>query len=273
MGNESVAKPVGTQVREEDSFDLAAVDAWLKQNVSGLVGTPEVRQLVGGASNLTYLLDYDNRRVVLRRPPVGKKAASAHDMQREFRVQQALRPVFPYVPEMLAYCGDTSIVGSDFYVMEFLDGTVLRAKTAKDEGLDEQTTRAICLSAIDRLVDLHGIDPAAAGLADLGKGDGYVGRQVAGWSKRYGDAHTWNVPSMKKVMRWLDANQPADVATCIIHNDFRIDNLVLDPADLTRVQGVLDWEMATLGDPLMDLGGAMAYWIQADDPGYMQRAR
>jgi aminoglycoside phosphotransferase (APT) family kinase protein len=252
-------------VRDEDAFDVAAVDAWLREREGGLTGLPEVRQFSGGASNLTYLLRYPERDLILRRPPPGAKAASAHDMAREHRVQAALGPVFPYVPEMVGLCQDAAVLGSDFYVMERLDGTILRAHVPPELGLDATATRRLCVSVVERLVDLHAVDPAAAGLADLGRGPGYVRRQVEGWSDRYRAARTRNVPSFERVMRWLADRQPEDVAACVVHNDFRFDNVVLAPGDPQRIVGVLDWEMATIGDPLMDLGGALAYWVQADD--------
>lgn len=260
-------------VRDEDAFDVAAVDAWLGERVPGLAGPPEVRQFSGGASNLTYLLRYPERDLILRRPPPGTKAASAHDMAREHRVQQALKPVFPYVPEMVGLCQDDGVIGGDFYVMERIPGTILRREVPGDLGLDAPAVRRLCESLVDRLVDLHSVDPEAAGLADLGRGPGYVGRQVEGWSRRYRAAKTWNVPSFERVMRWLEANQPDDVAACVIHNDFRLDNVVLAPDDPERIAGVLDWEMATVGDPLMDLGGSLAYWVEAGDDRMMRFLR
>jgi aminoglycoside phosphotransferase (APT) family kinase protein len=260
-------------VREEDAFDAAAVDAWLRPHAPGLTGPPEVRQFSGGASNLTYLLRYPERDLILRRPPPGTKAASAHDMAREYRVQDSLKPVFPYVPEMVGLCQEESVLGSDFYVMERVRGTILRKEIPRDLGLEQAGLRSLCESVIDRLVDLHRVDAGAAGLADLGKGPGYVRRQVEGWSRRYRAAKTWNVPSFERVMGWLDENQPEDVATCVVHNDFRLDNVVLAPDDPQRIVGVLDWEMATIGDPLMDLGGALAYWVQADDDRLMHVLR
>ncbi len=155
-------------------------------------------------------------------------------------------------------------ISPDYYCM---DGTIPRKELPGGVAGDPAATRAMCTSVVDRLCDLHAIDPDAAGLGDLGKGDGYVARQVAGWSRRYRDAKTWNVPSFERVMRWLDAHQPADLATCVIHNDFRLDNVVLAADDPMRVVGVLDWEMATLGDPLADLGYTLIYWAEADDPG------
>jgi aminoglycoside phosphotransferase (APT) family kinase protein len=260
-------------VRDEDSFDVAAVDAWLRPHAPDLTGPPEVHQFSGGASNLTYLLRYPERELILRRPPPGTKAASAHDMAREHRVQESLKPTFPYVPTMIALCQDHGVIGSDFYVMERVPGAILRKEIPRDLGLDGVGLRQLCESFVDRFVDLHQVDPEAAGLADLSKGPGYVRRQVDGWSRRYRAAKTWNVPSFERVMRWLEENQPDDVASCVIHNDFRLDNVVLAPDDPQRIVGVLDWEMATIGDPLMDLGCSLAYWVQADDDRLMHLIR
>lgn len=260
------------QVREEDAFDVGAVTAWLRDHAgdpTGLEGTPEVRQFAGGASNLTYLLRFSTgstdrtRDLILRRPPGGQKAKGAHDMGREYRIQSGLAPVFPHVPAMVAFCEDTSVIGSEFYVMERVEGHIPRRKLGVE--LDEESVRRMCTNALDLLVDLHGVDPTEAGLGELGRGAGYVRRQVTGWSKRYRDARTWNVPSFESVMSWLDEHQPEDRGTCLVHNDFRFDNIVFDSDDPTRPVALLDWEMATLGDPLMDLGGTMAYWVEAGD--------
>lgn len=259
-------------LRNEDSFDAEALQGWLNEHVPGLVGLPEVRQFPGGASNLTYLLTYPDRELILRRPPTGTKAASAHDMGREFTVQQKLRPAFPLVPQVYALCQDSKVIGSDFYVMERLAGIILRSDIPEGMVLSPDQARALSEHAIDVLVDLHAVDPVTTRLANLGKGEGYVQRQVSGWSHRFRAAMTDNVPDFEQVMRWLAENKPEDVAHCVIHNDYRLDNLVLDPNSLDVI-GVLDWEMATLGDPLMDLGCALAYWVQADDDDGMQSAR
>jgi aminoglycoside phosphotransferase (APT) family kinase protein len=261
-------------VRDEDAFDVAAVDAWLRSQPVELppAGPPEVRQFSGGASNLTYLLRYQGLDLVLRRPPAGTKAKSAHDMSREYRIQAGLAPVFPVVPTTVAHCNDQSVIGSEFYVMERIAGIIPRRSRLGIDLTPEQT-RKLCHTVIDTLVELHRVDPATAGLADLGRGDGYVERQVSGWTARYRKAKTWNVPGYERVMDWLEANRPADVGTCVTHNDFRLDNLVLAPDDPHRVVGVLDWELATLGDPLMDLGSALAYWVQADDDRAFRRFR
>jgi aminoglycoside phosphotransferase (APT) family kinase protein len=263
------------EVREEDAFDVAAVTAWLHEHASAVPdGTPLVRQFPGGASNLTYLLSWPVRELILRRPPVGAKAKGAHDMRREFTIQSRLAPVFGYVPEMVAFCDDQDVIGSDFYVMQRLAGTILRRDLPDDLTLSRDRASTLCTNFLDVLVELHSVDPVEAGLADLGRGAGYTARQVAGWSDRYRRARTDNVGDFERVMGWLDQHQPErDVAICVIHNDFRLDNVVLAPDDPLRVIGVLDWEMATLGDPLMDLGGSLAYWIQADDEESFRAAR
>ncbi|MGH3881197.1 MAG: phosphotransferase family protein [Actinophytocola sp.] len=260
-------------VREEDAFDTASVRVWLESNVDGLGELLEVRQFPGGASNLTYLLRYPDRDLILRRPPAGHKAKSAHDMRREFEVQSRLRPVYPYVPNVLALCTDPAVLGSDFYVMERIEGIILRGDLPEGMALTEPDLRALAFRTFDRLIELHQVDAEAAGLADLGKGAGYVERQVRGWSDRFRKARTPDVAENADVMAWLAGNQPGDVRICVIHNDFRFDNVVLDKADTLDVVGVLDWEMATLGDPLMDLAGSLAYWTQADDDEMAQLMR
>ncbi len=260
----------GGPVRPGESLDAAAVTAWLRAFLPDLEGEPEVTQYAGGASNWTYRLRYANHDLILRRPPAGTRAKSAHDMGREFRVQQALKPVFPWVPEMVALCQDESLLGVEFYVMARIPGLIPRARLPAGLRLDAQQARQLCLNWVDKLADLHAVDTQTPGLATLGKGTGYCQRQIAGWSDRYEKARTWNVPSYAGVRAWLNAHTPDDIATCVIHGDWRLDNVVLDPADPTRIIGVLDWEMATLGDPLMDLGNAMAYWVQADD-GFLMR--
>jgi aminoglycoside phosphotransferase (APT) family kinase protein len=194
-------------------------------------------------------------------------------MGREYRIQKALGPVFPVVPEMVAFCDDASVIGCEFYVMRRLDGLILRRNPPRELTLTPDQTRQLCLNVIDTLIALHGVDVESAGLAGFGKGQGYARRQIEGWSDRYRNARSWNVPRFEGVMAWLAAHTPEDVGACVIHNDFRFDNVVLDPDDPTRVVGVLDWEMATLGDPLMDLGNALAYWVQADDDFFIRSLR
>jgi aminoglycoside phosphotransferase (APT) family kinase protein len=248
-----------TPVREEDRFDVARMHQWLQPFI-GVDVLPEVQQFRSGASNLTYLLQYPDRELVLRKPPAGMKAASAHDMKREFLIQSRLQPVYPLVPSMIALCDDQSVMGSDFYVMERVIGDIFRRDVP--EGVTPADVSVMADSLINGLVQLHAVD--ASILAELNKGPGYVQRQVEGWSKRYRNALTDDVPNGEKVMAWLEANRPEDVASCVIHGDWRIDNVVFDLKQ-ARIVGVLDWELATVGDPLMDLGSALAYWVDRDD--------
>lgn len=260
-------------VRPGEELPVAAVDAWLKARLPELAGEslPDVTQYSGGVSNWTYRLAYPRADLVLRRPPAGTKAKSAHDMGREYRLQKALATVFPFVAEMVAFGDDPSVIGAEFYVMRRVPGLILRNRMA--EPPDAATARRISEAAVDTLAALHAVDPAAAGLSDLGRGTGYARRQIEGWSDRWAKARTWNVPRFSRVIAWLKANAPEDAATCVIHGDFRLDNLVLDPDDPSRVRAVLDWELATLGCPFMDLGSALSYWVQADDDVVLRATR
>lgn len=248
-----------TPVRDEDAFDISAVHNWLQQFISQR-NLPEVQQFRSGASNLTYLLKYPDQELVLRRPPVGTKAASAHDMKREFLIQSRLKPVYELVPNVIALCEDSSILGSDFYVMERINGEIFRKDVP--ENITKEDIAIMTESMVAGLAQLHSVD--ATVLQELNKGPGYVERQVTGWSKRYRAALTDDVPDAEDVMNWLAANQPGDVDSCVIHGDWRIDNMVFD-LGAKKLAGVLDWELATVGDPLMDLGSALAYWIDKDD--------
>jgi aminoglycoside phosphotransferase (APT) family kinase protein len=252
-------------VRPGEELDLKALGEWLDSTLPEIKGTPRVTQYSGGASNWTYRLEYPGHDLVLRRPPAGTKAKSAHDMGRESFIQRELRPVYPLVPEVLAFCDDPTILGDEFYLMRRVPGIVLHRRPPENVPIDAPTARRLCLNAVDALVALHAIDPTDTDLEKIGKGPGYAKRQIDGWCDRYLKARTWNVPSCRKVRRWLTDNTPEDIASCVIHGDFRLDNLVLDAENPSRILAVLDWEMATLGDPLMDLGNSLAYWVQADD--------
>ena len=262
------------RVRDEDAVDLARIDAFVDEHIAGLVGTPRIAQFPGGASNLAYLVSYDNRELVLRRAPAGSKSGSAHDMLREARVMAALKPHYRWVPTILATCADSAVIGHEFYVMERLRGSILRRELPPELGLDASGVRQLCLSFVDRLVALHRVDAALPALAHIGKGDGYIARQVHGWSERWHKALLEDTDACIDVLAWLAARQPLhDNASCVIHNDYRFDNVVLDPDDSLQIIGVLDWEMATIGDPLMDLGGSLAYWVQADDDAVFRSFR
>ncbi|MGB8697356.1 phosphotransferase family protein [Acinetobacter sp.] len=256
---------VGGNVREGEELDVAAVENWLKQQGIELHGQADVTQYSGGASNWTYRLKYNNADLILRRPPKGTKAKSAHDMAREYHVQHHLSPFYSVLPEMVALCQDESVIGCDFYVMKRIKGIIPRAKLPPELQFGEAEVNKLCVNVIDKLIELHQVPYQGTELEKLGKGDGYCRRQVEGWDARFEKAHTLNVPSFKFVRKWLLENIPDDTNTCIIHNDWRFDNVILDPNNPTEVIGVLDWEMATLGDPLMDLGSALAYWVEETD--------
>lgn len=258
------------KVREGEELPNQPLIDWLRENIAQELDVDfdsdmKVTQYSGGASNWTYCLSFANKDIILRRPPAGTKAKGAHDMGREYRLQKALKPVYDKVPSMLGYTDDESVIGAEFYVMEKLNGIIPRKHFPRGVSISEEQASILCKSALDELINLHNVDIEKAGLSHLGKGAGYAERQISGWIKRYTNAKTWNVPSGKKVMHWLEANLPETETICMTHNDYRFDNLVLDVKDPTRIIGILDWELATLGDPLMDLGNSLAYWVQADD--------
>ena len=261
-------------VRDENRFDPAQILPFLKSQVPGLPDGPAtLQQFQGGASNLTFQLTVGDREMILRRPPAGTKPRSGHDMAREFQVLTALHGHFP-VPRPLAYCEDAALIGAPFYVMEKLRGVILRRDPPRELRYDPAQARQLCLNLVDTLIRLHAIDYAAIGLGELGKPEGYVGRQVGGWCDRFQKAWTDDVPRCEELMDWLHLHRPPDsTRPAIIHNDYRFDNVVLDPRDNLTIIGVLDWEMCTLGDPLMDLGSALAYWVQPGDAPPMQAVR
>lgn len=263
----------GGAVRRGEELDIESIEYWLKQIDPGIRGDAEVTQFSGGASNWTYRLKYNNRDFILRRPPKGTKADGAHDMAREFHVQKRLKPFWSAVPTMVALCQDQSVLGCDFYVMERISGIIPRANLPVELNLSPAKIRRLCLNALDQLIELHNVDYQLAGLESFGKGPGYCERQVTGWDSRYEKSRTWNVPKFSKVREWLKANIPTDSQTCLIHNDWRFDNLVLSPDRPTEIVGVLDWELATLGDPLMDVGNMLAYWVEPQDNFIFRAAR
>jgi len=261
-------------VRAGEELDTERLRVFLEGAVAGLEGDLEVLQFPSGFSNLTYLIRVGGRELVLRRPPFGRKPKSGHDMKREFRILSALEVSFPYCPAPLAFSDDESIIGAPFFLMERLLGIIVRRELPPDLELSPDEVGALFDSLIGVHGQLHAIDPREVGLEDFGRPEGYAERQVRGWSERYRAARTPNVPDGERVMAWLSGNTPdqGDRAS-IIHNDFRLDNVVLDPSNPLRIIGVLDWEMATLGDPLMDLGASLAYWVEAGDPPGMSAMR
>lgn len=259
-------------VRQGEELNIARLADYLKAHLPDSEGDLVVEQFPAGHSNLTYLIRLGERDLVLRRPPFGANIKTAHDMGREYRILSGLINVYPKVPRPLIYCEDESVLGAPFYAMERLSGVVLRAKPPEGLALTPEVMRGLSMAFIDNLADLHGLDTQAAGLGDLGKPAGYVTRQITGWTERYHNARTDDVPDIERAAGWLADHMPAESGAALIHNDYKYDNLVLDPADITRIIGVLDWEMATVGDPLMDLGTTLGYWIDPDDPDELHAA-
>lgn len=261
-------------IREGEELDKALIFEFLKANIPEIKDEPEIRQFPSGFSNLTYLVKSGEREMILRRPPFGKKAKTAHDMSREYKILKAIKPVFPYAPEALIYSDDENIMGCPFYIMERIKGIILRKDLPAGFNLSPKDAGTLSENLITVLCKLHSIDYTKAGLADFGRPDGYVKRQIEGWTGRYRDARTPDAPDFEMVMEWLHNKMPGESGIVgIIHNDFKFDNAVLDPVNNTEIIGILDWEMATLGDPLMDLGASLAYWVEKDDPPAMQPIR
>lgn len=256
-------------IRAGEELDVAALAAYLAREL-GTAGAVTVEQFPGGHSNLTYNVRQGDREYVLRRPPFGSKVKSAHDMGREVTVLSALAPVYARAPRVFAYDATGDVLGAPFYLMERRRGIILRKQLPTEVSADPARTRAICELLIDALVDLHAVDFAAAGLGEFGKPAGYVERQVTGWAERYRNAQTEEIAALTEAAAWLATHRPADGAPALIHNDFKFDNVIFDDA-LGSITGVLDWEMTTIGDPLMDLGTSLSYWAQASDPPLYQQ--
>lgn len=258
-------------VRAAEQLDNAALGAYLARELGGGEAV-SIEQFPGGHSNLTYLVRHGAHEYVLRRPPVGSKVKTAHDMGREVAVLSKLAPIWPLAPRVLAYCPDESVLGAPFYLMERRRGVILRKELPAGLSLTPEDASRLCGLLVEALAALHSVDYVAAGLGDFGKPAGYVERQVRGWTERYTASQTDDIAAITMVAQWLDANRPTDGAPRLIHNDFKFDNVIFDRS-LTRITGVLDWEMSTIGDPLMDLGTALSYWVQVDDPAPLQLIR
>ncbi len=251
-------------VRAGEELDLARLTTYLETEL-GVQGAVTVEQFPGGHSNLTYLVHHADREYVLRRPPFGSKVKSAHDMGREVTVLSKLAPVYERAPRVVAFEGTGEVLGAPFYLMERRRGVILRKDLPAELAGDHARVRRVCEILVDALVDLHAVDYAAAGLGEFGKPAGYIARQVTGWTERYNTSQTDDLPAVTEVAAWLASHMPTEGAPSLIHNDFKFDNVIFD-ASLERITGVLDWEMTTIGDPLMDLGTSLSYWAQASDP-------
>ncbi len=260
-------------VREGEELDLAKLDPYLRGILPNAEGPLAVQQFPSGHSNLTYLVRFGPAEYVLRRPPFGSKVKSAHDMGREYRVLSKLHAAYRPAPEPLHYCEDASVLGAPFYVMRRIRGVVIRKDLPPRMDFPRETAGRLSESFIDNLAALHAVDYEKIGLGDLGKPQGYVERQVTGWIKRYAGSQTHDIPEVETVSAWVTAHMPPDSGAALVHNDYKLDNVILDAADITRVVGVLDWEMCTLGDPILDLGTTISYWIEPGDPDELQLIR
>lgn len=265
MSNYSDHTDKAVAAREGEAPDIEKLKNYLSSQLPGFVGELDIEQFPGGYSNLTFLLKASGKEYVLRRPPVGANIKSAHDMSREFKVLTALKPVYKSIPAPVLFCDDASIIGSPFYIMKRVKGIILRNRIPKGMDITPAIMKSISESTVDNLAELHSIDLENTGLIQMGKPEGYIRRQVDGWIKRYFAAETNSILNMNKTAEWMQNNLPADGTAAFIHNDYKYDNLVLDPENLSNIIAVLDWEMATVGDPMMDLGTSLAYWGEADD--------
>lgn len=256
--------------REGEIPDIQKLNEYVLHHTSALGIIKDIKQFPSGYSNLTYLLKTAEKDYILRRPPVGAAIKSAHDMGREFNVLSKLIPHYPLVPEPILLCNDEEIIGAPFYIMERIQGVILRASNARSLKIDADQFRIISTALVDNLAALHSIDIKETGLDQVGKPEGYVQRQVEGWIKRYYAAETDALENMNSLTDWLQKNLPIEQSPAFLHNDYKYDNVILNPTNLSQIIGVLDWEMATVGDPLMDVGASVAYWSEAGDDPVLQ---
>jgi aminoglycoside phosphotransferase (APT) family kinase protein len=278
IGPQSAAKDTAP-IRAGEELDKTALESYLRDGLPDLMpgqpldgATIEIEQFPGGHSNLTYLIRLGGHEFVLRRPPVGPVAPTAHDMPREYRLLAAIHPYFQLAPRPYLLCEDASIIGVPFYLMERRRGLVIRRDIPEEIGDDLEMRRQVSFAMADTLATLHSVDIYSTGLAGIGKPTGFVTRQVRGWTERWHRSKTSELAEIDEVIRWLDQRIPpepdpeAGRGATLVHNDFKLDNTMLDPNDPARVVAVLDWEMCTVGDPLIDVGIFLCYWAQKDDP-------
>jgi len=253
-------------VRTGEELNTEALASYLRDKLEG-GGHLAIEQFPGGHSNLTYLLRTPVREYVLRRGPLGPVAPRAHDMAREYRMLKAVHPVFPAAPEVFHLCEDTSVVGAVFFVMERRCGIVVRESIPPELASFPDYAARVSRGLIDCLIELHAVDIFKHGLDSLGKPEGFLERQVRGWFERWNRAQTETIPLMERLMGWLSERMPVSPRPTLVHNDFKLDNVMLNASDTGKIEAVLDWEMATVGDPLVDLGVLLCYWSQPSDPG------
>jgi len=253
-----------TEIRRGEELNEQNLREFLRTEFNDSDENIEISQFAAGSSNLTYLVKISDEEYVLRRPPFGNAVKSAHDMKREYNVLSKLSKFYKPAPKPLIYCNDENIIGSEFYLMCRCKGLIIRGKSTATLESSKDLQRKVCESFVDNLAELHSIDFEKIGLGELGKPEGYAKRQVEGWTKRYFNAKTDENGELEKTIEWLNAEIPESNSSALIHNDYKFDNIMLNPNDLTEIEAVLDWEMATVGEPLMDLGTTLAYWMSKD---------
>ncbi|HQU86182.1 MAG TPA: phosphotransferase family protein, partial [Pyrinomonadaceae bacterium] len=251
-------------IRQGEELNAENLQAFLREKLNLQTDEIKISQFPSGNSNLTYCVKIGENEYVLRRPPFGNQVKSAHDMSREFNVLSKLSAVYAPAPKPLLYSDDESVIGCEFYLMERRKGLIIRGKSPEILESSGELQRKVCESFIENLANLHALDYKKIGLEDLGKPEGYVKRQVEGWTKRYFNAKTDEHFELEKSIEWLNAKIPESHGASLIHNDYKFDNVMLNPKDLTEIVAVLDWEMTTIGSPLMDLGSSLAYWMSKE---------
>ena len=251
-------------IRPGEELNVENLQTFLRENLDLKNDEIEIAQFPAGSSNLTYCVKIGEKEYVLRRPPFGNQVKSAHDMSREFNVLSKLSHFYKPAPQPLLYCADENIIGSEFYLMERRSGLIIRGKSPAGLENSPALQRKVCESFIENLVELHSLDYKKIGLESLGKPEGYTARQVTGWTKRYFNAKTDDHTELETAIEWLNKNIPESHGAALVHNDYKFDNVMLNPNDLTEIVAVLDWEMTTIGEPLMDLGSSLAYWMSKD---------
>ncbi len=257
-------------VRADEQLDQHQLAAYLRGRLPQADQPLIIRQFGGGAANLTYLLDYATHQYVLRRPPLGPVAPSAHDMSREYRVLSVLHQAFPYAPQAYLFCDDLTVIGAPFFIMERKQGLVVRRSLPTEYTSIADAPRQMSFALVDALADFHAVDYAALGLSELGKPHGFIERQIEGWYGRWNKAKVDDLPDMDTVYAWLKTHQPPTETASLVHNDYKLDNVMLSPDNPAQLVAVFDWDMCTLGDPLADLGTLLTYWTQPTDPPYLQ---
>ena len=253
------------EIRHGEEFALETLKTYLSENNIN-ADDLSIKQFPSGYSNLTYFLKSSSHEFVLRRPPFGAKSLQGgHDMFREYNVLKNLKSQFLKVPDVYLYCDNSEIIGAPFYLMERVEGYIIRPNLQQKDSPGKEVIQNVSKSLVSTLVELHNVDIDQANLNELGNINGYVKRQVEGWIKRYNHSKTDSIENMEFIASWLDENQPVEVQGSIVHNDFKYDNLVLDKDNHSKITAVLDWEMATIGDPFMDLGTTLGYWVDKND--------